>query len=494
MKKTAFILLILVLALLAVTAGAEGPKNPSRHAAVEAERLAQQLHAQRISGEGSVEANNSQRGLKVTCKKKPAMNGTGSWTIALVGHNASQVKRMICYLGCKDYSNEYTHVHWIEKDRDAGDTNPFMSTYTTPKIVTSGNYQVFFYIVYKDGSIAWYEQDYTVSGTNALQNKIKSVAASCKADTKWQTALNLHEWLTKNLYYDHSLQYYGADSILRGYGVCDSYSKIYMMLCKAAGIPVSRVTNNDHAWNAIKLGGEWFYVDCTWDDPGSAKKKTSGSETQTYFGLNDELLGLDHPKPWSWTGASKQKCTSLSANYYIHTGLWKEWRYDDYKGLIISYIENNGLGVCSVPNIYNSEYMRLCMEYGFRKTAITLPDSNKIKIDVSYVRGDDAFYFWVTGWSAQENGTLKLPAKLKDISDEDFAGCSATTLEIPSGCVSIGSGAFRNSKIRTVIIPDTVTEIAADAFSGCGRIIFKTVSQAAFQYVADHPGSIVTVP
>ena len=488
MKKTGFILLILMALLLAGTAGAEMQANPRRQAASEAEALVRELCAP--GGAGSVRPNDSQSGLKVNCVRNPSMNGTGSWTISLAGRSASQVDSMFCYLGCKDYSSEYTHVHWIEKERNSGETNPFMSSYTTPKIVTSGSYVVVFFVTFTDETNAWYMHNFTISGANALQDKINSVAAACRADTKWQTALNLHDWLTHNLYYDHSLQFYGADSILRGYGVCDSYSKIYLMLCKAAGIPVCRVENRTHAWNAIKLGSRWFYVDCTWDDPGTEKKKTSGSETRIYFGLNDELLDLDHDMPWTWTGAARQECTDLSANYYIHTGEWKDWGYSAYENALVPVMDA-GTGVCTLPNIYTNAYQRILMTYGFRNMTVTLPDSERLRVSGAYLESGNQFSFRVTGWDIQETGTLTLPNKLKTVPDEAFAGSAATTVEIPAGCAAIGAGAFRNSGVRMVKVPESVTVIADDAFEGCGRIIFNTQGEAAVRYAGEH-GFIMT--
>ena len=68
---------------------------------------------------------------------------------------------------------------------------------------------------------------------------------------------------------------------------------------------------------------------------------------------------------------------------------------------------------------------------------------------------------------------------------EAFLNSGATTLEIPSGCESIGAGAFKNSKLRTVTVPASVTQIAEDAFAGCGKIIFITTSTAALEYAAE---------
>ena len=43
----------------------------------------------------------------------------------------------------------------------------------------------------------------------------------------------------------------------------------YEMLCKAAGIQVIYVASEEmnHGWNAVRLGGTTYYIDCTFDDP-----------------------------------------------------------------------------------------------------------------------------------------------------------------------------------------------------------------------------------
>ncbi len=104
----------------------------------------------------------------------------------------------------------------------------------------------------------------------------------------------LHDWLIFNANYDYTYTNYGADGVLlKGTGVCDSYARAYQLLLTAAGIDSTIVTGyaggGAHGWNMVKLGGSWYHVDCTWDDPG-----TGGEENWTYFCLTDEQLAADH--------------------------------------------------------------------------------------------------------------------------------------------------------------------------------------------------------
>lgn len=76
---------------------------------------------------------------------------------------------------------------------------------------------------------------------------------------------------------------------------------------------------------------------------------------------------------------------------------------------------------------------------------------------------------------------LKLPSGLETIGSEAFVGISATDVIIPSGVISISSRAFADcSSLEYVIIPDSVTDIAEDAFEGnTGFIIICSDDSAA---------------
>lgn len=107
-------------------------------------------------------------------------------------------------------------------------------------------------------------------------------------------ARTLHDWLIYHADYDYTYTNYGADGVLlKGTGVCDSYARAYQALLRAAGINCTIVTGygngGAHAWNLVKLGGSWYHVDCTWDDPGNG-----GYENWNYFCLTDEQIAVDH--------------------------------------------------------------------------------------------------------------------------------------------------------------------------------------------------------
>lgn len=56
-------------------------------------------------------------------------------------------------------------------------------------------------------------------------------------------------------------------------GVCADYSRLYQKMCESAGLESVVVTGlsrkltgrgDDHAWNAVKISGQWHLLDATW--------------------------------------------------------------------------------------------------------------------------------------------------------------------------------------------------------------------------------------
>ena len=83
---------------------------------------------------------------------------------------------------------------------------------------------------------------------------------------------------------------------------------------------------------------------------------------------------------------------------------------------------------------------------------------------------------------------LRLPGQLREIGEGAFEGIAATHVVIRSGAVSIGSRAFAGCpNLRMVVIPDSVTSIAADTFDGSAHVTISCSSGSyAESFAVEH--------
>ena len=118
----------------------------------------------------------------------------------------------------------------------------------------------------------------TAQDVAAMQVKLDQLVdqANTLCQTDLEKVFYVHEWLVQNIAYDrehlsddvqddHNLR--GA--LLEGTAVCDGYAKTYALTLRKLGITGVLVTSKNiiHAWNMVELDGNWYQVDCTWDDP-----------------------------------------------------------------------------------------------------------------------------------------------------------------------------------------------------------------------------------
>lgn len=151
------------------------------------------------------------------------------------------------------------------------------------------------------------------SGYNPeVDAKVAEIVRACRnagVTGEYDIALWLHDWLIYNANYDYSFTYYGPEGVLLyGRGVCASYTTAYQLLLDSFDIENEIVESPvmNHAWNLVKIDGQWCHVDCTWDDPSGGD-----GENHQYFGLNDALMKRDH----QWNYANYRATTSLQNNY-----------------------------------------------------------------------------------------------------------------------------------------------------------------------------------
>lgn len=72
----------------------------------------------------------------------------------------------------------------------------------------------------------------------------------------------------------------------------------------------------------------------------------------------------------------------------------------------------------------------------------------------------------------RDMSVLTLPAGLRTIESEAFAGTACQAVIVPEGCVSIGEGAFSGcTDLVYILIPQSVSEIADTAFDNCPNLV-----------------------
>lgn len=177
------------------------------------------------------------------------------------------------------------------------------------------------------------------------EQKADAVAKECLAagcQTDFEKALWLHDWLLDNCTYDYTYLYCNAEGALtRGTGTCEAYHRAYVMLLNRVGIASGRMTGNGHVWTAVKMDGEWYQVDVTWDDAGYSETRPGYPDVNhLYFGLNDTTMKLVHSG--HSTPVPGYESNALADNYFIKTGKIKLWS-DPYSQSIRNAMASEGV-------------------------------------------------------------------------------------------------------------------------------------------------------
>lgn len=144
----------------------------------------------------------------------------------------------------------------------------------------------------------------------------------------YEKVLEIHDFIINKGEYDKRLinnqevppeSYSSYGILVLGVGVCESYAKSMKYLLDGVGIEsvivVGESRGENHAWNLVKLDGEYYHVDSTWDDPISE----DGEDTLRYnfFNLNDEELSITH----EWDKTKYPAANGEKYNYFVYNDL-----------------------------------------------------------------------------------------------------------------------------------------------------------------------------
>ena len=160
---------------------------------------------------------------------------------------------------------------------------------------------------------------------------VKDILLGKRTGDDYEDIKMVHDYLVDNIEYDTSIS---ADNIYDVYGalvnrvaVCEGYARSFKYILDEMGIPCvlvigtgtnSRGEIERHAWNYVELQGNWYAVDCTWDDPiivGSGN--VSKSSKYKYFLKGSSEFYSDHTPSGQFTPGGKEfSYPTLSTNSF----------------------------------------------------------------------------------------------------------------------------------------------------------------------------------
>ena len=125
--------------------------------------------------------------------------------------------------------------------------------------------------------------------------------------TDYERELAVHDYIIETAEYDsnrlsllpffeenpNNTNPYGA--LVDGRAVCEGYSSAFQLLMDMIGVECitvrgeSNADRDPHAWNMVRLDGEWYCVDVTWDDP-IVLGAVSEQAAHRYFNVTSDFM------------------------------------------------------------------------------------------------------------------------------------------------------------------------------------------------------------
>jgi len=276
----------------------------------------------------------------------------------------------------------------------------------------SGKYEARFYVLEKleNGTAQFYHRtiEFTINDPNypTIETVADNIVAQCLAagcTTDYEKALWLHDYIVDNSVYDNTYVHCGAEgALVRGLGICEAFHRGYTMLLKRVGIEYGRIENRNklyHVWTAVKLDGDWYQVDVTWDNK-NANSGLTPYENHLYFAVNTDIMD-GRSSPNTLVGEGGGFSTALKDNYFIQSGHVHEYS-DVYRPIIQSHLDS-------------------------RETSFTIPVTNGFRDDYYYNTNNVLFYpaafqlsneTWTTSDGCSANVSVTYSALLFTVSVE----------------------------------------------------------------------------
>ena len=206
------------------------------------------------------------------------------------------------------------------------------------------------------GTVASYKVETTVpeNERRTTGGQLEEAARVCisQTDESWSDygrIKSIYEYLIDTVEYNAGApdNQCVQSALLNHQSVCAGYAKAFQYICHRMGYFCTYVTGKirgggDHAWNIVRIDGNYYHVDVTWGDPvfADAWEDGTGITVMNYNYLcctDDEILITHIPD----TEAALPACTDSSYNYYrINNMYYETWDYDQIYNVLMESVRS----------------------------------------------------------------------------------------------------------------------------------------------------------
>jgi len=213
----------------------------------------------------------------------------------------------------------------------------------------------------------------------------------------------LHDWVAQNIEYDVEGYFTGdykrsgtgfADTLRRGSSVCNGYAGLFEHMCSLAGLECVKIsgygrgyghrlfrpedpTKGNHAWNAVKIAGNWHLMDITWDAGHIAdtREYTRRYRTDFLFLEPEKFLHTHFPTEAKW----QLLAAPLSSDEFLDLPCLR----GEFFGLGLDLAEP----VAALTQAGESTTLELLVPEGVRLRAhVTTPDDEEVP-NLTFIEG-----------------------------------------------------------------------------------------------------------
>lgn len=189
-----------------------------------------------------------------------------------------------------DFKDNYDKANVLYKRLTANNGERFTLVFESQKEMNAFNdmifekifceaYPVFGHSIFKENEVEYiyggfdefYEQETErVSDAKLIYNACKK-AGLYNGMSEREAVKKINLWICQNMKYKLIKGGY-IEALKTGIGKCNAYAGIFEEMCKTVNIECQFVTGTvgadkvGHAWNRVKIGNDWYWVDTCWND------------------------------------------------------------------------------------------------------------------------------------------------------------------------------------------------------------------------------------